>query len=71
MLKWPIFEEMISAIIKSSTCKKLLGVKVDYKVKFSEHLDGIFKKASHRVSAFLDFLFISCGCVIIELLIRK
>ena len=55
VLKWPIFEEMISAIIKSSTCEKLLGVKVDYKVKFSEHLDGIFEKASHRVAPYLGF----------------
>ena len=37
--------------IENSTCEKLLGVKVDYKLNFSEHLDGIIKKASRKVSA--------------------
>ena len=36
--------------IKNSTCKKLLVVKIDNKHNFNEHLDGITKKASHKVS---------------------
>ena len=36
--------------IENSTCKKLLGVKVDNKLNFNEHLDGIIKKASRKVS---------------------
>ena len=27
--------------IENSTCEKLLGVKVDYKLNFNEHLDRI------------------------------
>ena len=37
--------------IKNSTFEKLLGVKVDNKLNFDEHLDGIIKKASRKVSA--------------------
>ena len=37
--------------IENSTCEKLLGIKVDNKLNFSEHLDGIIKKASRKVSA--------------------
>ena len=36
--------------IENSTCEKLLGVKVDKKLNFNEHLDGIIKKASRKVS---------------------
>ena len=36
--------------IENSTCEKLLGVKVDNKLNFNEHLDGIIKKASRKVS---------------------
>ena len=31
-------------IIGKSICEKLLGVNVDYKLKFNEHLDNILKK---------------------------
>ena len=31
-------------IIGKSICEKLLGVSVDYKLKFIEHLDNILKK---------------------------
>ena len=34
-----------------NTSEKLLGVKVDNKPNFNEHLDGIIKKASRKVSA--------------------
>ena len=37
--------------IDNSTCEKLLGVKVDNKLNLNEHLDGIIKKASCKVSA--------------------
>ena len=37
--------------IENSTCEKLLGIKVDNKLNFNEHLDGIIKKASRKVSA--------------------
>ena len=37
--------------IENSTCKKLLGVKVDKKLNFNEHLDGITKMANYKVSA--------------------
>ena len=37
--------------IENSNCEKLIGVKVDNKLNFTEHLDGIIKKTSRRVSA--------------------
>ena len=42
--------------IENSTCKKLVGVKVDKKLSFNEHLDGIIKKASRKVSALTRIL---------------
>ena len=39
--------------IENSTCEKLLGVKVDNKLNFNEHLDGRIKKASRKISTFL------------------
>ena len=38
--------------IENSTCKKLVGVKVDKKLNFNEHLDGIIKKASRKELVF-------------------
>ena len=38
-------------IIGKRICEKLLGVNVDYKLKFNEHLDSIFKKAGRKVNA--------------------
>ena len=37
--------------IENSTCEKLLGVNVDNKLHFNEHLDGIIEKPSRKVSA--------------------
>ena len=37
--------------IENTTCEKLLDVKVDNKLNFNEHLDGIIKKAFRKVSA--------------------
>ena len=38
-------------IIEKSIFEKLLGVNVDYKLKFNEHLDSILKKAGRKVNA--------------------
>ena len=38
--------------IENSTREKILGVKVDNKLNFNEHLDEIIKKASRKISAF-------------------
>ena len=37
--------------IKNTNCKKLLGIKVDSRLNFNEHLDGIIKKASRKINA--------------------
>ena len=34
---------------KNTNCEKLLGIKVDIRLIFNEHLDGIIKKASWRI----------------------
>ena len=39
-----------------SICEKLLGLKVDYKLKFNEHLQSILKKEGRNVNAFLRIL---------------
>ena len=36
--------------IENSACKKLLGVNIDNKLNFIEHLDRIIKKASRKTS---------------------
>ena len=38
-------------IIGKNICEKILGVNVDYKLKFNEHLDSILKKAGRKVNA--------------------
>ena len=37
--------------MEKSTYEKLLGVKVDYNLKFKEQLDNISKKAGRKVNA--------------------
>ena len=37
--------------IESNNCERLLGVKIDSKFNFKEHLDGIIKKASRKINA--------------------
>ena len=32
--------------IKNNNCEKILGIKVDSKLHFNEHLDGIIKKVT-------------------------
>ena len=37
--------------IENSNCERLLEVKIDLKLNFKEHLDGIIKKASRKINA--------------------
>ena len=37
--------------IENSNCERLLGIKIDSKLNFKEHLDGIIKKASRKINA--------------------
>ena len=37
-------------VIGNSNCERLLGVKIDSKLNFKEHLDGIIKKASRKIN---------------------
>ena len=37
--------------IKNTNCEKLLGIKVNSRLNFNEHLDGIIEKASRKINA--------------------
>ena len=37
------------SLIKESTCKKLLGVKIDYKLTFDNHVANLCKKANNKL----------------------
>ena len=37
--------------IENSNCERLLGVKIDSKLDFKEHLDGIIKNARRKINA--------------------
>ena len=37
------------SLIKTSTCEKLLGVKIDYKLTFDNHVANLCKKANNRL----------------------
>ena len=37
--------------IKNTNCEKLLGINVDSRLNFNEHLGGIIKKASRKINA--------------------
>ena len=55
--------------IDNSTCKKLLGVKVDNKLNFNEHLDEIIKKASRKVrtlSRIFPFMDLTKRCLLMN-----
>ena len=41
--------------IESSHCKKLLGTKIDSKLSFKGHLNGVIKKIRQKVDAFSRF----------------
>ena len=36
---------------ENTNCEKLLGIKVDSRLNFNEHLDGIIKEASRKINA--------------------
>ena len=42
--------ELDNIEIEKSNCKRLLGIKIDSKLNFKEHLDQIIKKASRKIS---------------------
>ena len=37
--------------IKNSSCEKMLGINFDYKLKFTNHIEEICKKASRKLNA--------------------
>ena len=39
------------SIIESSTCEKLLGIKIDSKLCFDDHIQGLFNKANRKLRA--------------------
>ena len=39
------------SVIKNTTCEKLLGIKIDNKLTFDEHISGLCKKAANRLRA--------------------
>ena len=44
----PIVIRVGEYLIKSSTCEKLLGVKIDNKLNFDTHVKGLCKKANNK-----------------------
>ena len=42
---------IVSLETKTVNSEKLLGIKVDNRLNFNEHLDGIIKKASGKINA--------------------
>ena len=38
--------------IASSSCEKLLGIKIDQKVSFEQHAESLCKEASQKINAF-------------------
>ena len=36
------------SVIKNTTCEKLLGIKIDNKLTFDEHISGLCKKAANK-----------------------
>ena len=47
----PIEIRVGESLIKSSTCKKLFGVKTDNKLNFDTHVKGLCKKANNKLRA--------------------
>ena len=55
--------------IKNNNCEKLLGIKVDNRLNFNEHLDGIIKKTSRKINALsriTPFMNISERCILMN-----
>ena len=42
--------------IKDSSCETMLGKNLDYKLKFTNHIDEIWKKASRKLNALARIL---------------
>ena len=40
--------KVVDSLIKTSTCEKLLGVKIDYKLTFDNHVANLCKKANNK-----------------------
>ena len=38
-------------VIKNTTCEKLLGIKIDNKLTFDEHISGLCNKAANKLRA--------------------
>ena len=47
----PIEIRLSEYLIKSSTCEKLLGVKIDKKLNFDTHVKDLCKKANNKLRA--------------------
>ena len=47
----PIEIRVCESLINSSTCEKLLGVKIDNKLNFDTHVNGLCKKANNKLRA--------------------
>ena len=43
--------KVADSLIKTSTCEKLLDVKIDYKLIFDNHVTNLCKKASNKLRA--------------------
>ena len=43
--------KVADSLIKTSTCEKLLSVKIDYKLTFDNHLSNLCKKANNKLGA--------------------
>ena len=41
----------MSCSFKNYSCKKMLGINFDYKLKFTNHIEEICKKASQKLNA--------------------
>ena len=39
------------SVIKNTLCKKLLGIKINNKLTFDEHISGLCKKAANKLKA--------------------
>ena len=55
--------------IKNTNCEKLLGIKVDSRLNFNEHLDGIIKKASPKINVLsrkTPFMNIRKKCIVMS-----
>ena len=47
----PIEIRVGESLIKNSTCKKLLGIKIDNKLNFDTHVKGLYTKANNKLRA--------------------